>query len=211
MGIPHDFPSMGRDSSVWGVLWPTHASWTETWAVVCGIGMQAVLWVTVVGSVLAAESFDWPTDPISIVGAGDGPLALAFNAGLVVTGVLAVPFAVWLGTDRRILGVLYGLVGVSFLAGGLFPLPNALHDLASGIFVFTWVLCWADAAAGWRGDDRWRAAVSVALGATALAIWLPYDLGIESAQIGVGAVEGVAFAVLTVWTVLAVRRGYRRS
>ena len=170
------------------------------------IAMQVVLWTTVVGSALAARNFVWPMDPISVVGAADGPVALAFSGGLVATGLFALPFAAWLATSGRpVQGACYGLVGLSFAFGGLFPVPSDLHALASGIFVFTWLVCWSDAAGAWREGDGRRAAVVFALGALAVGVWLPYDLGVESAQMGYAAAEAVTFAVITVWTLWTIR------
>lgn len=183
------------------------SNWLPTVGPLSGIAMQGVLWTTVIGGALASPLFTWPTDPFSIVGSGDGAVAMAFNVGLLASGVLALPFAAWLWRVRgRLPGALYGLTGLSFVAAGLFPIPSSLHEIAAGIFVFVWLLCWAAGVADWRRERRWHGAVQFALGVASVAVWLPYDFGIEWAMVGYGAAEAVALAVLTMWTLWTVHR-----
>lgn len=182
-------------------------TWLSRIGPVSGVAMQGVLWATVIGGGLASPHFTWPTDPFSIVGSGEGAVATTFNLGLVGSGLLALPFAAWLATvGRRALAVPYALVGVGFLLAGVFPMPNPLHAVATAIFLFTWLLCWVDSGQEWRAGNRVRAGVAFALGAAAVGIWLPYDLGLERAQVGYAAAEAVAFAVITAWTLWVLRR-----
>lgn len=190
------------------------ATWLTNGGPMAGIAMQGVLWATLVGGGLASSAFSWPTDPFSVVGSTGGALATAFNLGLIAGGVLALPVAAWLWTAwRPLIGAIYGLTGLSFVLAGVFPIPSPLHELAAAIFVFAWLLCWIAAADDWRGSDRRIAALEFALGAAAVAVWLPYDFAIASAQIGYGAAEAVAIGAFSVWTVLTVfrRRGRSRS
>lgn len=80
-----------------------------------------------------APSWDWPTAPISAIGAGDGSVALAFNVLLVVAGVTGLPYARVLWTQyHRAVGLLTGVVAVGFVGAGLFPVPQDLHAVFGG-------------------------------------------------------------------------------
>lgn len=174
-----------------------------------GIAMQIVLATSIAVGVALSPVFTWPGDPFSIVGSADGPAALVFNGGLVLTGLLGLAFAAWLRRARSpVLGWLFALVSASYALAGAFPMPSPLHAVATGIFVFGWLLLWTAAAADWRSGRRRAAAAELVLGTVAVGIWLPYDLGWAWAQVGYAAAEAVSFAAVGVWTVwTALRTG----
>lgn len=156
---------------------------------------------------VASPQFTWPTDPFSVVGGGDGLVALAFNAGLVFVGVcwLAATLAVREARGTSVAGAL-GLVAVGFVLAGAFPMPHVVHAVGGGVILFGIPLVLAiDAAGSWRAG-RSREAVVIAGGLIAtLAIWLPYDLGMESLQLGYAVAELVAFGALAAWTLWVLR------
>lgn len=172
-----------------------------------GVAMHVVLAGTIAVGAAASAPFSWPADPFSVIGSTGDATAMAFNAGVVLAGLLALPFARWLW-DRwhRAIGALYALIGVGLVIAGVFPMGTGLHDLVAVTFLGIPAMLWCAGIADWRAGDRRRAVASVVLGAVSLGVWLPYDLGLENAQIGYAAAELVVFAVLGCWTVWTVRR-----
>lgn len=167
-----------------------------------GVAAPVVLLVTVGVGAAVSKAYDWPTEPFSIVGGSGEPVSLAFNVGLVVAGLLALPFArlLW-RVGRRAVGGLYVLVALSLVGAGLFPIPTALHAVfGAGLLLGIPLVLLAAGVDDWRGGDRRSGATTLALGTAAFAVWLPYDLGIEAAQVGYGAAELVAFLALAVWS-----------
>lgn len=151
--------------------------------------------------------YDWPTEAFSVIGASGGPAATVFNVGVVGGGLVALPFAWRLWTDwHPAPGGLYGLFGFAFVVAGAFPIGTALHDVAAAIFFVAPLLPWTAAVLDWRADRRRGAVAQALLGLAAVAVWIPYDLGIESAQVGYGGAELVAVLVIAVWSVAAAAR-----
>ena len=170
-------------------------------ATAAGVCTPVTTLLTVAVATALTDAYDWPTDPFSVIGTLDGPAALAFNLGLILAGALALPFAWRLWTaSRRALGVLYALLGVSLAVAGLFPMGTPLHAVATGIFLTAWLLPSVAGVVEWRSGRRGAGAAQVSLGTVALLVWLPYDFGVQSLQIGYGAAELVSFVVLALWS-----------
>ena len=178
---------------------------------VVGAAAPAVLLATFALAAIASPAFDGPADPFSVAGAGDGVVAVAFNAGLVLSGLLALAFARWLTeVYGRVVALLYGAVGASFAAAGVFPVGSGLHDVAAVAFLAVPLVLVAAARVDWRAGRRRVALGTVALVAASLAVWLPYDLGMSSLQVGYAVAEFVSVAALASWSVQAAR-GSRSS
>lgn len=163
-----------------------------------------VLLGTVVGCALAAPAYEWPREAFSVIGGGTGLVALAFNLGLLITGLLTTAYGVFRWrTDRRPTGAVYALGGVALAVAGVFPAGTPLHEIAA-VFLFTaWLPPVADGATRWRSGDRTTGAVGVLLGVVAFGVWLPFDLGLDSLWVGYGAAELVTFAAWGAWTAWA--------
>jgi hypothetical membrane protein len=161
-----------------------------------------------------STAYTWPTEPFSVIG-GEGNLtASLFNAGLITAGLLALPFAsrLWTATSR-VVAVLYALVGVMFIGAGLFPVggDSVAHEFfGAGIFLGIWLLLWTAGIIEWRSGARREGAMTAALGSITLAVWLPYDFGLNWAQIGWGAAEVVVVVCFGVWSILTAGRLWRR-
>ena len=189
-----------------------HMDRAERVGLVAGVLAPLVLLVTVLGGALATPSYQWPTDPFSVVGGTDGVVALAFNAGLVLAGGLAVLFAVPLWRHwRPVLGVLYAVGGVGLVGAGLFPAGSGLHAIAALFFVTAWIPPVVAGIADWRAGRQTLGAVAAALGLVALGIWLPYDLGLSWAMVGYGAAELVTFITWGAWSAWTASRLGNRS
>ncbi len=178
-----------------------------------GVAAPALLLLTVASGVAATPTYDWPTAPFSVMGAVDQPFALAFNAGLVAVGLATLPFArrLWNAAGRSV-GALYAVVGVSFAGAGVFPLPATAHEVfGAGLLAGIPAVLLAASVVGWRRGDRRAGVVALSLGTAALGVWLPYDFGVETAQIGYGAAELVAFVAWSAWSAWTAARLWRRS
>lgn len=165
-------------------------------------------------SAVFSTAYTWPSDPFSVIG-GEGTLtATFFNAGLIATGLLALPFAVQLwSVNRRAEGILYAVMGLMFAGAGLFPMSgdSVAHDLfGSGIFLGIWLLLWAAGISEWHSGDHRRGMTTVVLGSITLLVWLPYDFGLTWAQIGWGAAELVVVLCFGVWCISTAGRLWRR-
>ena len=168
---------------------------------VAGVLAPVVSLVTVLGGALATPGYRWPTDPFSVVGGTDGVVALAFDAGLVLGGALAVVFAAALWQRwRPALGALYALGGVGLVGAGLFPVGSGLHEIATLFFVTAWLPPLVAGVGEWRAGQRTRGGAAMLLGLLAIGVWLPYDFGVEWAMVGYGAAELVTFLAWGVWS-----------
>ena len=183
--------------------------------VVAGALAPAVFLVTFAVSGLSSPMFDWPSDPFSVIGATDGGIALAFNAGLTLGGLASLPFAVLLWRAvSRLVGGAYAVVGLSFAGAGLFPgTPGAVaHEIFGALaFLGIWLLLWLAGYLDWRAGKRRAGATALALGSVALLVWLPYDFGLQWAQIGYGAAEAVSLSAFALWSVRTAVRLRDRS
>jgi hypothetical membrane protein len=169
-----------------------------------GVLAPLALLTTAIGGALATPGYRWPTDPFSEVGGTDGVVAFAFDAGLFLSGALALVLAVALRRRwRPALGALYGVGGVG---AGLFPVGSGLHGIATPYFFTAWLPPVVAGVADWRAGRRTYGVVGVALGVFAVGIWLPYNQGLSWATVGYGATELVTFLAWGTWSVWAARR-----
>ena len=171
-------------------------------AAATGVAAPAVLLLTVGVGVASSPTYDWPAEPFSALGASGEPTADWFAAGLVLTGLLTLPFAARLWRVRAApVGGLYALVGLSLVGAGLFPFRSLWHEVfGAGSLLGIWLLLWVAAVVDWRAGSHRDAVLALVLGTASLAVWLPYDLGIESAQLGYGLAELVAFLAFAAWS-----------
>lgn len=179
---------------------------------VAGVLAPIVLLATVLGGALVTPSYQWPTDPFSDVGGTGGAVALAFGAGLVLSGLFAVAFAAVLWRRwRPSLGALYGIGGVGLAGAGIFPVGSGLHAVAALFFVTCWLPPVVAGVSDWRVGQRPRGTAAVLLGLLAIGIWLPYDFGVAWATVGYGTAELVTFLAWGAWSAWTALRLRERS
>lgn len=166
-----------------------------------GVLAPVILLVTALTTAFATPSYEWPTDPFSVVGATGGLTAVAFNVGLVLAGILAAVYGVhrW-HTGRRGTGAIYALGGVSLAVAGVFPAGTELHEVAAVFLLTAWLPPVVDGVSRWRTGNRVTGTTGIVLGVAALGIWLPQDFDLAWAWVGYGAAELVTFATWGVWT-----------
>lgn len=174
-------------------------------ATVAGIASPAAVLVTVAGATVASPSFTLSSGkPFSVMGAAGEPTATLFNAGLLLAGLLALPFAarLWRRWSRPV-GGLYALAGLGLVGAGLFPMGSGLHDVATGFFASLFLLLVVAAVGDWRAGERRAAVASLALAAAIPLAWDVLPL-VTSAEMTIP--ELVNFLVFGVWSAWTVRR-----
>lgn len=165
-----------------------------------GVAAPALALGTVAVAAAASPTFAWPAEPFSVLGRAGAPTATGFNAGLFVTGLLAVAFAVRLrAAAGAVVGGLYAVVGVSFAGAALFPIGTPLHDVAAGIFLGIWLLLWAAGVRDWRAGDRLAGAATVALGTVVPVAWDVWPLLVGDP--GLAAQELASLLAWAAWSV----------
>ncbi|MCU4740406.1 DUF998 domain-containing protein [Natronoglomus mannanivorans] len=184
------------------------------------VTLGAILLATLVAP---PETFTWSDRALSDMGRPDAATFWLFNGGLVVGGLLGVPFVwrLWVGarnTLERAGTVCYGLaivgmffVGVFFLEHTAWYLETELHAPAALAFfglapVSNWIL---GAGAVYAGDRTWGL-VTVGAGIAHVltwVIWILYVTTTATRPMAWFAVpEMVAAVLFGGWTVLAARR-----
>jgi hypothetical membrane protein len=171
------------------------------WSGVAGGGLALV--AVLVATVLS-PTFAWPTSALSDLGAAGAPTRALFNYGLVVSGLLALPFVRPLLTDAT--HPLEGLGGVAFGASmvalslvGLFPTGTRWHfPAAFAYFLATTVTLWVHGTGTALAGDVNRGLFAVWLGIVHLLSWVLWAAGLRLGP-GLAVPEMVGSVLLFVW------------
>jgi hypothetical membrane protein len=141
------------------------------------VSLLAILLAT-----LRSPTFTWTGSALSDLGAPGEPTALLFNGGLVLAGLVALPFVAWLyhrGRNRleRTGAIVLGLSAVLSALVGVFPTGTPLHfPVALGFFVTIPAALWTHAAGAYRAGRSRDAAVGLVCGALDPAAWVVWAL-----------------------------------
>lgn len=198
-------------------------------ATACGIAAPTVALGAVVLSTLIAapETFTWRGRALSDMGRYGTRTVLLFNGGLIVGGLLGLPFG-WLlwttarsGLERVGVGLLWaatvGLagVGVFFIGHDEFYLGTDLHVAAAAtFFVLAPIAQWTYGSARILAGDRRLGLVSIWLGIVHPLAWLGWILsrvGAEDPWAWFAVPEFVAALAFGVWIVLLARDRNRNT
>mgnify|MGYP006285165419 CR=1 FL=1 len=178
-----------------------------------GVAAVLVAAIGIAGAGLASPTFAVTGNALSDLGQPGDPVAtpvttLLFDGGLVLAGVVGLPFAVvrWRESENRLGQVavapftvaLLGMVGV-----GLFPAGQPLHvPAALTLYLASMVAMAVDgigtAAAGRRG----RAAVTLSLVAVHVAGWWWWAASGPVLRPGLAIPELLGAGIFAVWVVL---------
>ncbi|MFP8956113.1 DUF998 domain-containing protein [Natrialbaceae archaeon A-CW3] len=196
---------------------------TTRLAVRCGfVAPVVVIGTIVLATILASpETFTWRTRALSDMGRPDARTFWLFNGGLVLGGLIGIPFvhALWRtsrNTAERVGVVLTGLsllgmigVGVFFLEHTQFYLETNLHAVAAlAVFVgapFAQLLVGTGQI---LEGDRWLAIASVWLGTThaiGWVGWLLFRTNADDPWHWFAVPEFVAAVAFAVWIVILAR------
>ena len=176
------------------------------------MAFPAISLVAILLATLGSPTFSWTDSALSDLGAPGEPTALVFNGGLVLTGLLALPFVAWLyrrGRNRieRVGALVLGLSAVLSSLVGVFPIgtPLRLHFLvAVGFFVSVSVALWIHAAGAYRDGRTRDAVVAFACGSIDPLGWLVWGLVGRDVAPGLALPELVAVLGLHAWVLYVV-------
>lgn len=178
-----------------------------------GVAAALVAAVGIAGAALASPAFSVTGNALSDLGQPDTPAAtgvttLLFNGGLVLAGLVGLPFAVTLRdeSESRLGGVagvallmaLLGMVGV-----GLFPAGQPLHvPSALSLYLASMVAMAVHGVAGALAGKRRRAVVTCSLVAVHVVGWWVWAAGGPVLRPGLAVPELLGAGVFAAWVVL---------
>ena len=177
---------------------------------VSGLTFVLVSLAAILSAVFVSPAFTWTGSALSDLGAPGVPTALLFNGGLVLAGLVALPFVAWLYHSARnrlertgsavlaVSAVLSALVGV-------FPTGTALHfPVALAFFLSIPVALWTRAAGSYRAGHARDAAVGLVCGALDPAAWLVWGFFGRAVAPGLAIPEFVGVLGLQAWALYTV-------
>lgn len=176
-----------------------------TWS---GIASSLAGFLTTLSATVLSPTFSWTANALSDLGAADAGTPWLFNGGLIVAGIIALPFArVLFDTARNVLeragalGFAGSVIGLALV--GLFPIGTALHGpVAITYFLLFTVAMWLHGSGAALTGDVSRGLAAIWLGIGHLLAWLAWAAsGLE----GIAIPEIVGSAVLLAWVVLTTR------
>ena len=173
------------------------------------VSLGAILYATV-----ASPTFAWTESALSDLGAPGAPTALLFNGGLVLTGLVALPFVTWLyrrGRNRleRAGGAVLAVSAVLSALVGIFPTGTPQHfPVVLAFFLSIPVALWTRAAGSYRAGDPRDVAVGFLGGALDPVAWLVWAFVGRAVAPGLALPETAGILGLHAWalyTVLSAR------
>jgi hypothetical membrane protein len=178
-------------------------------ATLCGVVAPALALLAVVVPTFLTPSFSWTGTSISHMGAAGMPAAVVLNGGLILAGLVGLPFVwrLWVGADHPLenAGTLLFAVSVLGLIGvGVFPLPHPNHGpVAITHFVAYTVGLWVyGTGTALAGRVRWGLA-TVWLGIGHVLAWVLWAVaGLE----GIALPEAAGSVVFAGWLFVTARR-----
>lgn len=179
-----------------------------------GIAAVLIAAIGIAGAALASPAFSVTGNALSDLGQPDNPAAtevttLLFNGGLVLAGLVGLPFAVTLRDESasRLGGVavvafvvaLLGMVGV-----GLFPAGQPLHvPSALALYLASMVAMTVHGVADAADSHRRRAVVTLSLVVVHVGGWWVWAAGGPVLRPGLAVPELLGAGAFAVWVVTA--------
>lgn len=165
------------------------------------VALGAILVATVV-----SPTFTWTGNALSDLGARDAETSVIFNTGLILGGVIALPFAVRIAETARNrvemggAGV-FALTGAAMSAIGVFPTGTDLHfPAAAGFYLLLSLSLWTYGAGNALAGDAGLGSLTVLLGVVNVAAWAVYVVVYAPRGLSVALPEIVGAVVLGAWT-----------
>lgn len=164
----------------------------------------------ILSAVFVSPTFTWTGSALSDLGAPGTPTALLFNGGLLLTGLVALPFVAWvyrrgLNGLERVGSAVLGLSAVLSALVGVFPTGTPQHfPVALAFFLSIPVALWTRAAGSYRAGRPRDAAVGLLGGALDPAAWLVWGLYGRAVAPGLAIPELVGVLGLHAWTLYTV-------
>jgi len=180
---------------------PVERATTATGVLAPLVALGAIFLATVL-----SPSFTWTGEPLSFLGSAGQPTRPLFNYGLVVGGLLSLPFAgrlVATGRNRleRLGGGTFALTGTAMGLVGVFPMGTTWHfPAAVSFYLLLSVSTWLYGAGNVLAGDRWRGALTVGLGVLNLLTWAVYAAVFAPTGLSLALPELVGALALGAWT-----------
>lgn len=169
------------------------------WAGPLSIAISAV---GILAATLLAPWFSWTGNALSDLGAAGAGTALLFNGTLILTGLLGIPFALFVLRRRASLGRRAGTalfcLSMPFLAlVGVFALPSPYHGPVAVTFFLLFTLgLLVDGIGAYRMDAEGDGVLSMALATAHVLSWIAWGIvGLE----GVALPEMVGTVAIWIW------------
>lgn len=196
----------------------------------CGVLAPVVAFLAIVAATTLDPGFSWFESALSDTGAlpegrsvspslvADRPQFLAFNGGLVLAGVLGLPFAAVLYGDaangiERAGAAIYGLATALLAGVGVFFLPHPLHaPVALGHFLASTLFFLVYGAGAARAGRREFGAVTASLGVLYALGWIAWGTLLAGGPVpGIALPEAWGAVLFGGWTVVVAGRKLRRG
>lgn len=146
------------------------------------------------------------------------PQFLAFNGGLIVAGLLGLPFAAVLYDDaenslERAAATIYSLAVVLLAGVGVFHLPHQPHgSVAIGHYLATTAFFAAAGAGAIRAGERRFGAITASLAPVHLAGWILWATALAAGPVpGLAVPETYGAALFGGWTFVVAIAGLREE
>jgi hypothetical membrane protein len=154
---------------------------------------------TIVAATVVSSEFTWTASALSELGVEDGLPAMLFNGGLVVGGVLALPYAVALRRQgTRSVAALFVLALIAMALVGVFQMGHPLHlPVAVGFYLFATATMIAD---GLARRQRRTGRATLVLAVLHLAAWSSWVAGVRPGP-GLALPELAGAVAFAVWMI----------
>lgn len=170
-----------------------------------------VAFVAIVGSTLLAPEFSWTGDALSDLGAPGAGTAWLFNGGLILAGLLGLPFAAALASmarnrlDRLAVASLVATLG-SLAGVGLFPSGHSLHfPVAAGFYLGATLTLWLAGTASALADEVRFGLAAIWLANCQVLQWIAWAVGLRPGS-GLAIPETIGAALFAAWVLARARR-----
>lgn len=165
---------------------------------------------------LLSPTFGWTTEPLSHLGSAGEPTRPLFNYGLILGGLVSVPFAHrLLSTARNRLELVgsgaFVLTGSAMALVGVFPMGTDHHlPAAVSFYALLSASTWLYGGGNLRAGDRRLGWTTVGLGVCNLLAWVVY-VAVFASSLSLALPELVGALALGGWTAGTAIRLYRVS
>ena len=169
-----------------------------------GVVAPAVALGSIFLATLLSPTFGWTTEPLSFLGSEGEPTRPLFNWGLILGGVVSIPFgyrlfsAVRNGLELTGSGA-FALTGAAMALVGVFPMGTAYHFPAAAFYLLLSVSMWLYGGGNWLAGARELGAVTVGLGVRNLLTWVVY-VALFASWLSLALPEIVGALALGGWT-----------
>ena len=182
-----------------------------------GVAFVLVSLGTILSATLVSPTFTWTGSALSDLGAPGTATALLLNGGLVLSGLVALPFVAWLyrygrnGLERTG-GAALGVSAVLSALVGVFPTGTPQHfPVAVAFFLSVPVALWTHATGSYRAGQARDAVVGFVCGALDPGAWLVWGLYVRTVAPGLAIPEIVGVLGLHAWALYTVFSSRRQG